>query len=212
MLKTTNFQQLDSFFREKYLTEIAPVANFLTDFVTDSSKWSTFDLTRLRLPGVARKKINLVKLSIIHWYFPEEARFLVRLWLEENWCEEFIAERAVLLSSKENALGYLLIQDEWSDSDFWGNIASKKKRLIPWFNSNLVTFEKKVKKVKRKVRRRGYRDGKSGEYPRREKSVGRSYIRPENEWILTAEELIVQRRRLTLFQKIQERLRSELVS
>lgn len=83
-----------------------------------------------------RSKVSLkldekILLGAIHWYFDENVRFLFNLWLDENWGGEFKEVKSVILSSKTNALGYLLVSDRFNEFDFFGNLLTSRvlKRL-----------------------------------------------------------------------------------
>lgn len=161
MLKTTSYKQLDQWFQKFSDETLADEWQVLRNQVSDNSKWEqNIDLTSLRLPDRAKRPYELIKLGILHWYFPEELRWLFRFWLEENWKGQFLEEKEVILTSKEMALGYLLIQSKWSDRDLWGNVLTKK--FLLWFKCKgknpPVRFKSKTGKVKRTVRHRGYRD------------------------------------------------------
>lgn len=105
-----------------------------------------YDYTSLSLPEL---KINQkIVLATIHWYFPEEIRWLTNLWLTENWGAEHREIRDVLLISKDFALGYLLIQDRFNNHDFFGNMLNKQFAKI--LSSNYFDFKKtSLSKVER---------------------------------------------------------------
>jgi len=97
-----------------------------------------YDFTSLSLPEL---KINQkIVLAAIHWYFPEEIRWLTHLWLTENWGAEHREIRDVLLISKDFALGYLLIQDRFNNHDFFGNMLNKQFAKI--LTSRYFDFKK----------------------------------------------------------------------
>jgi hypothetical protein len=69
-------------------------------------------------------------MGVLHWYFPEEIRCLVNLALSENWGGDFEEIKEVLLTSKETALAYLIIQDRFNEYDFYGNLLTEKINLL----------------------------------------------------------------------------------
>lgn len=99
-----------------------------------------------------------ILLGALQWYMPKELGALTNLWLEENWGGEFLEIKAVLLTSKTSALGYLLVSDRWSTRDFFGNILTE--RTVKYFSFNKVRIKRRPdpRRVKRLVRRRGYND------------------------------------------------------
>lgn len=211
MLRTTSYEQLDTFFQRKFDTEFASRCKSLRSTVSDTSKWeSNFDLTRLKLPSHAKKKNEMIKLCLIHWYFPEEVRFLFRLWLEENMIVEYKEVFELLLVRKEVAIGWLLVQDEMSDSDLWGNLLCPKRPLLSWFNSQYVKFEFKTRKAKKVQRHRGYRDKGTLRFPHQTRGINVKTYREE--WLEEFLDCSQQLRKKVLLNRILERLEQENVS
>lgn len=107
---------------------------------------------------------DLVGLSVLSWYLPEEIGLLLRWSLEEKLQSDRIESRkekreiplTILLSSKGQMLCFLLETDLWSSRDFFGNIFNEKiiRRLLSCFSPCFKT----KKKPKRVQRHRGYRD------------------------------------------------------
>jgi hypothetical protein len=98
-------------------------------------------------------------LAIFSWYFPEEIRWLIQFWLSENWGGESKEVKEVLLTSKETALGWLIIQKEFSTRDFYGNILKENTFRIflsRSFDFVSINLRKKVKKYTGYCR--GYQD------------------------------------------------------
>lgn len=217
MLKTTTYKDLDLYFQSRYEGELRSKCESLRSAVSDNSKWQgNLDLTNLRLPNKARKFTEMVKLICFHWYFPEEIRWLFKLWIEDNIIAEYSEVLTVMLTSKDVSLGYLLIQDLWSDRDLWGNILptgktkeGKIKPAIPWFNSNLVGFCPKTGKVKRVQRHRGYRDKGTLRFPHEEHGTP-SFV--EEEWILEFLDESQKLRGQVLLRKILNYLETEKIS
>lgn len=86
-------------------------------------------------------------LALLHWYFPEEIRYQINLFLEENWGNERKELKEVLLSSKRTALAWFIIQEEFNERDFFGNYL-KKSNFSVFFNLKLrrVTKKRNLKK------------------------------------------------------------------
>jgi hypothetical protein len=110
----------------------------LIDNLLDSPTYqSDYDLTRLRIP--TRKAKNLIGLAVMSWYMSEEIRTLLQLELRSVWPADYYEVGEVLLTSKEYMLAWLIIQDQWNEFDFFGNVLDKRLSRI-W---NLVTFFRK---------------------------------------------------------------------
>lgn len=107
---------------------------------------------------------DLIGLSILSWYLPEEIGLLLRWSLVEKLESDRIESRRTkrgislgpLLSSKGQMLCYLLETSLWSDRDFFGNIYNEEivQRLLRCFSPRFST----KRRVKRVQRHRGYRD------------------------------------------------------
>jgi hypothetical protein len=118
------------------------------------SELPLYDLTKIRLESEAIKlKLKeKILLGVLLWYFPEEIKSTVWLWLDEHWGPNEREVKEVLLTSKSWALGYILVQDKWSDNDFFGNILVKStiKFLLRFERDPKAFFvrfsNKKVKK------------------------------------------------------------------
>lgn len=104
-----------------------------------------------------------ILLGVFQWYMPKELGVLTNLWLEEHWGGEFKEIKAVLLNSKDTALGYLLVSDRWSTRDFYGNILKENnvKRIL----LSMKVRRRNKSRPKRKVWRRGYNDKGSTRLP-----------------------------------------------
>jgi hypothetical protein len=88
----------------------------------------------------------------------EEVRILLQLSLEEvEWPAEKFFQKEVLLTSKDVMLGYLILQEEWSGGDFFGNILDRARRQ---WNSEFCDFEKVSQRPVRKYTGycRGYQE------------------------------------------------------
>lgn len=77
------------------------------------------------------KELRLI--SIMSWYISPEIRYHLNLFLDEIWTKQLETyseeqalslklEKELMLSSKQNCLGYILLQDEFNEFDFFGNI------------------------------------------------------------------------------------------
>lgn len=67
-----------------------------------------------------------IMLALVHWYFPDEIKFLINLWLEKHWGTERKEVKVILLTSKRSALGWLFIQEDFNNFDFFGNYLKKE--------------------------------------------------------------------------------------
>lgn len=95
----------------------------------------TVDFTQFQISQL--KLDELIALSVISWYTPEEIGYLLRLWLMENWGSNYKEVEDIVLTSKRLALGYLLVQNRFSNNDFFGNILRSLAKKI---NSNYFDF------------------------------------------------------------------------
>lgn len=121
-----------------------------------------YDLTKFHF-GFNRKYQDLVRLAILSWYFPEELRCLFQLCLEEHWSEldDFSVEKEILLVSKDVCLAWCILQENWNNNDFFGNIISEKAIDLA------LKQIKFLKKSRRRVKKytgycRGYRESNTG--------------------------------------------------
>lgn len=100
-------------------------------------------------------------LCIIQWYFPEEFHF--RIWLDltdmsfSHLNEKQILELRILLSSKENMLKYLCKTNRYDSNEFFGNIVGNDYKEL----RKVLRISRKVFKIKKTQRRRGYNDHSS---------------------------------------------------
>lgn len=155
MLASVSYQLLDLQFQNFYDLYLAteckdrrvPVA------VDPNLENETWEPNGLYLPNLNIEEKIL--LGVLQWYMPEDLSVLMNLWLEEHWGGEFKEIRDVLLSSKDTALGYILVSDRWNERDFYGNVLKKERvRKILRYR-----FRKRVtRKPTKKVWRRGYND------------------------------------------------------
>lgn len=97
-----------------------------------------------------------ILLAILSWYMPDEIKYLINLKLREIWGKDLQEVREVLLTSKELALGWLLVQNRWGNKDFFGNIL--KLYQIASFVRTVKLKDKNKSKVKYKQFKRGYDD------------------------------------------------------
>lgn len=117
------------------------------------------DPTGFRVP--CKKFEVLIGLGLLSWYFPDEIGILLRFSLEEvDWGVRAKESKTFVLESKEHCLAYLILQDLWSDRDFFGNVLGNKLlayqlRTLNW---KLGSAYRKVIRPKRK---RGHRESHS---------------------------------------------------
>jgi hypothetical protein len=186
----TSFEQLDSDFREFYQEfgefRIKELSLQLRDSPTQYTQYPDYDFTNFHFK--TNKKKDLIFLSILSWYFPEDIRIIFQLSLEEHWAkiDSLSVERKILLTSKAFALAWCLLIGEWNDNDFYGNYLSKKKKFIP---SLFKMFNFKRLSSKRVKRYTGYCRGYPGSHRRVRNSVPPE-LRVET---LSEEELIIQK-------------------
>lgn len=160
-----------------------------------------YDLTRLRIPS--RKAKDLIGLAVSSWYMTDEIRFLLQLELSSVWPAESKEVGEILLTSKEFMLAWLIIQDQWNENDFFGNVLDKRLSRL-W---NLVTFHRKPRSSVKKYTgwSRGHQENnRRGQFPLpSELMVGTISI--EEDLLRKAEQ---ERKLLNLKQKIEDFLSS----
>jgi hypothetical protein len=160
MIKRT-FQELDRSLSISYKRNFREKTKSLSDVLLDSPTqyqdvFQHLDLTNIHL-GTHNYKV-LVGLAVMSWYMTEEIGILLRLQLEETeWPSEKFFQKELLLTSKDVMIGYLILQEEWSSSDFFGNVLNVAR--LHW-NSKYVSF---AEVSRRPVKRytgycRGYQD------------------------------------------------------
>lgn len=156
MLQGLTLESLDQTLFKFYEKNLEKVCKDRRSKILDNSNlqgYEMFEPNGLKFPSL---KINeKILLGVLLWYMPDELRVLCHLWLEEHWGGEFKEVRAVLLTSKRSALGYLLVNDRWSARDFFGNVLTKKSC------ETIMSFKlrkRSTKRPKQKVWRRGYQD------------------------------------------------------
>jgi hypothetical protein len=132
----------------------------VSDSPTQYSEVPKYDVTQIHLK--TRKKVDLLRLSILSWYIPDEAiRVLLQLSLREIWDkqEKFSIAKEVLLSSKSYCLAWILQESGWSPSTFFGNVLNRKE--VEGLITRLRFFENPRGFVKKYTGYcRGYRDGR----------------------------------------------------
>lgn len=162
MLRNTSYSKLDSTLKDFYEKSILKnKCDALTNLVSDSPTLeSGLMISDFKIP--IRTLKEKILLGIIHWYFPVEIRFTVNLWLEENWGADFEEVKFIILTSKELALGYLLVQEKMDEHQFYGNFLTNENLLKIY----QLSFKRKDKrKVVKPEFRRGYRDKGSMRLP-----------------------------------------------
>lgn len=145
-----------------------------------------------------------ILLGVLQWYMPRELGVLTNLWLDEHWGAEFKEIKVVLNSSKDTALGYLLVSDRWNERDFFGNVLCERQMR----NICRLSFRKrKTSRPKRLVRRRGYNDKGTLRLPHR--SLGYDYRKLKTVEQILQEEVELQQRIDQLSDLIFDRLEQE---
>jgi len=150
-----SYFDLDRSLGNFYESTIREKCEFLRDAVIDNSMRldSFFFVNDLKLNLKKQKEKILV--GVLSWYSPEEIRPLINIWIDENWGAENCEIKTCILTSKESALGFLLVQKFWSERDFFGNI------MIKDYLRNFLSCHLRRRfddQPKRKIRRRGYND------------------------------------------------------
>jgi hypothetical protein len=146
-----DLKDLDLCLQRFYNKELKGRSESLADQVRIVSKTVTvkplFDVTKFYFK--TRKLRDLITLSIMSWYFPDEIRFTVQLFLEDyHWPSDTPYEiKKILLNSKEYSLAWLILQDQWNENDFFGNVLDK--RFSNLFNKGFGFRKISRRKVKR---------------------------------------------------------------
>lgn len=190
----------------------------LSSFYREELLWKDIDLSKAVLRDPNHQSVNFtdigtftkpssfklkekIMLGILHWYCSDEIRFSINILLEENWGRERIELKAVLLSSKRNALAWLIIQDEFNEFDFFGNLLKKNQ-----FN-NFFNLKFKIERKKRNLKRyTGWCRGPQDHSSRVDNLTKRvRYRESEEEYnIRILEELEIQHKVDSLFLEIEE--------
>jgi len=160
MLKYQSIQDLDLEIRksptvDNFRKKCSVLGNYVSDSPTQyPDTTSPLDVTRLRVP---RKLKNKLILALLSWYVNDVVGFLIRINLEENWGEQLKEVGQIVLTSKEFALTWFIIQDEFNENDFFGNYLCEA-RVLDILNS--LEFQKMSRKKVKKYTGycRGYRD------------------------------------------------------
>lgn len=138
----------------------------------------------------------LRSLVIVHWYFPENLRYLVHIQLEGesfNWlARKQSLELTILLSSKQNCLKYLYLTERYTGSEIFGNILGNDlKDLCRKMKILRRTYPRPVKKV--------WRRGPKDKGSRRVNSTSSILVEEyRKDYLLNLEEEKVQRKRRLL--------------
>lgn len=167
ILLNLNLRDLDSTLKRFYDQSSGPKkTESLRMSLSDSPKLYSdgqinFDPTQFYFG--TRRRQDLIVLAIFSWYFPEEIRILFQLDLAEHWekCDKFYEVKEILLTSKEFALSWLILQDQWNEFDFFGNVLRKKHIDVVL---GRISFKKiKLNRVNRYTGYcRGYRESNTG--------------------------------------------------
>jgi hypothetical protein len=142
MIKKT-FQELDRslsiYYNRNFREKTKSLRRLLLDSPTQyQDVFQHWDPTNIHI-GTHNFKV-LAGLAVMSWYMTEEIGILLRLQLEETeWPSEKYFQKELLLTSKDVMIGYLILQEEWSSSDFFGNVLNVAR--LRW-NSEYVSFAK----------------------------------------------------------------------
>lgn len=88
-----------------------------------------------------------IVIAILSWFCSEGIRYSLNLWLEANWGAERKEVKEILLHSKQSALGWLFIQEDFNDNDFFGNYL-RKEAITPFLKLKMKV-EVRRKNIKR---------------------------------------------------------------
>lgn len=130
------------------------VNKILRNHVVDNSNLDA-DPYYFRMPD--SKLITLIRFSILHWFAPEEIKFMLKEDINErkkyfSYSDKYLL--SLLLASKTEMLIFLIETNLWHERDFRGNILVKDIRKLP----RLKLRKRQIKKVKYPQRKRGYHD------------------------------------------------------
>lgn len=159
---------IDKFYRRSLFESLNPLSTTVTDITTQYADYLTTTLLDFTSVNFKSKSQDfLLCLGVIHWWFPEEISFLINLWLEENTKEQILVDMEIILSSKNNALGWLLVQDRWNGNDFFGILNSKA--FLEIVKNIKLCLKSKDEKPANTVEKytgycRGYRDNSRWDY------------------------------------------------
>lgn len=159
MFKNEDLRLLDLSLKKIFFSKFAERTNSLRRFLLDSPTqqpdiFLQFDLTHIQLK--VTKLSEKIGLACMSWYMPDEIKILLQMDLKENWGADGLEIRDILLNSKDFMLSWLIIQNRWSESDFFGNVLTKRLSYL-WTTSNFKRMSQ------RKVERysgycRGYQE------------------------------------------------------
>lgn len=156
MLTDVSYQELDEKLSEFWRSnaEKRCLDRRIPVVVDPQMSWEMLDLEGIYFP--VKKIEEKILLGIFQWYTHRELGVQIYLWLEEHWGPEHLDVKAMLLDTKETALGWLLIQDRWSSRDFFGNVLKKENlRNILRFKYLRSSCRPRPRKTQR---HRGYND------------------------------------------------------
>lgn len=172
-------------------TFCAELENILDEFITSSS---TEVLSRIT-PSVRdprfenqfsislRTQENLICLSLLSYYMPEEIGVILRMSISEEIQKTDLDFLELLLKGKGQALCFLLDTSLWHSRDFFGNIVTPNN-----LKQSILSFRPKMqtrRRPKRVQRHRGYRD----------KGTLRRDSDKHDLWYSTAEQLEIEEER-----------------
>lgn len=163
--------ELNTHFSTEVLSRIIPSA--LGDRFTNQYRITDGTLT------------NLLILSLISWYVPEDLGILLRLEIQEKIADRDTQFLDICLRNKGLCLCFLLETTAWSTREFFGNILTISN--IENSLRSLRPIMKTKRKVNRSQRHRGYRD----------KGTLRKNSDRHDLWISTAEQMKLEESRLS---------------
>lgn len=103
---------------------------------------------------------NWIRLCVMMNFIEhDEVRFLLRLFIEENWKNgELLEYKDSLLTSKEHCLATLQVQEIWDGHTFFGELYTKQNNPYQLLISKMKVKEPNNSRVVKPQRKRGYSD------------------------------------------------------
>lgn len=128
-------QGIEKYYLKHFSSKMKKLHTLL--LVESDTETCSYDFTKFRIPELTLDE--KISLGVISWFTPETIRWTLQFWIIENWGGEYKEVKDIILTSKNLALGYLIVQNRFSSSDFFGNILRKLSKKI---NSNSFDFQK----------------------------------------------------------------------
>lgn len=152
---------------------------------------------------------NWIRLSVMMQFIEsDEVRFLLRLFIEENWKNgELLEYKDSLLTSKEHCLAVLQVQEIWDGHTFFGEINNPHNNPYRLLLNRMKVKTPNVSKVVKPQRKRGYSD--KGSSRPSHLSVTYNFRKYLDHFDVEASELWYQIYQVRLEQRVQRALEYE---